>query len=693
MVNVKKSCIVGLAVLLSFLFLGGSVAAAQYGTVTVIADQANLRAGPGTSFPIAGTVRAGQSLELITQEREWAKVRYAGKEAWIHTSLVEFRLDLQPTLAVVTASRANLRSGPSTSTSIVGRANRSQSFVAIAKRTGWVMIQTQGGGHAWIAEDLVKLQTLNEQWLKTSNVAREALALVDSSLRFSPADFSGVVTSVRAGSILKYEGSQQGWLLVRTASGKRGWIDANDVKLYNRVAFPQSVNYRLETDVWEIQQLPMRKAKSTCNLRSGPGTQYKVVGRLQGGTVVKVLSVSAGWLKVSTPNGNTAWVASYLTVPYSTPAIAKVRLEASTPHLKTLTVEGDLSRAVPFISPSGTGAGVFLSDGAGRDALLDVNAYDLTTLSLNRNGIWLGTKMWPKIELVERTPNRLVFRVSTDITGVTLSSRSDRDVLFIQARGYLSPTVEWNESRHAVSITAPGANYTGSTQSFKGRLATSVYVASSSNLNIDLRSTVGPRYIARQIPGGLQFELVGPGLAGKKILIDAGHGGPDPGAVGPTGLYEKDVNLQIAMRLKSVLEAMGAQVYMTRTSDSEMDLESRAAMAGNIQADCMVSVHNNANVDRSVRGTSVYLAKNTPNTSVSSVLARILADELSSKLGSENKGARLSNLYIPRESGVPCVIAEVLFISNPTEEALLRAPDTVQRAAEGLATGLQKFFQ
>lgn len=672
-------------------------------TVVVIPAQANLRKAPSLSAPVLAVLKAGQELSVLGEQKDWFKVNYQGQEAWIHKSVVEINLEKELVLATITASMANLRQGPGTSYPIVTRAAKSQSFRALAIRTGWVKLELSPGKLAWVSEGLVALSVLDETALRGSPRPKAAVAVADTSLRFSPADFSGVVATIRQGTALKYEASKNSWVLVQTPAGRRGWLDATDIKLYDVVPFAESVNYRVETDLWEIKLLPLAKVKSTSNLRAGPGTNHRVLTKLTAGTILKVLERREGWLKVSTPQGTTGWIASYLTLYQSNPAISTVRVEAKTPHTKLLVVEGRLSSGYPFISPKGTGVGVFLRDPEARLGFLDVNSYDLVNLSVGPTGVWLTTTQWPRIELVQKTANTMVFEISTEVTGITLSGRQDRDVVFIQARGFVSPTVTWNEASKTIELTAPGARYSGSTRVFTGNFAGRVSV-NTSDFSVRIESRVGPRYVAREIAGGLQLELLSPGLKGKRIVIDAGHGGPDPGAIGPTGLKEKDVNLAIALRLKALLESKGAVVYMTRMADTEAllppgqkeplgDLETRATWAKAVQADCMVSVHNNANPDSSMRGTSVYLAKSTPNTAASVALAQAVQEELSRALGSENRGIRFSNLYVPRESGVPCIIAEVLFVSNPADEALLKSPSVQDRAAAGIASGVERFFQ
>jgi len=99
-------------------------------------------------------------------------------------------------------------------------------------------------------------------------------------------------------------------------------------------------------------------------------------------------------------------------------------------------------------------------------------------------------------------------------------------------------------------------------------------------------------------------------LTGRKIFVDAGHGGSDPGAIGPTGLQEKDVNLDVALRLRDWLQDLGASVEMSRTTDIFIPLGTRADLANGFGADRFISIHNNAFTSPTANGTETFTAPN-----------------------------------------------------------------------------------
>src|SRR4030042_833532 len=125
-----------------------------------------------------------------------------------------------------------------------------------------------------------------------------------------------------------------------------------------------------------------------------------------------------------------------------------------------------------------------------------------------------------------------------------------------------------------------------------------------------------------------------------KVYIDAGHGGSDPGALG-SGLKEKDANLDIALRLKSKLEANGFIVVMTRANDAYSTLDERVNMANNSGADIFLSIHNNAALSQYAHGTETYWSSN--GVSGSNQFANLIQANLVSQIGRANRGTKTAN--------------------------------------------------
>ncbi|MBA3445364.1 MAG: N-acetylmuramoyl-L-alanine amidase [Gemmatimonadales bacterium] len=179
-------------------------------------------------------------------------------------------------------------------------------------------------------------------------------------------------------------------------------------------------------------------------------------------------------------------------------------------------------------------------------------------------------------------------------------------------------------------------------------------------------------------------------LRGRIIALDPGH--PPLGSTGPTGLREAEANLAVAFQLRTMLEADGARVLMTRTSDSAVDLWPRVAMAEESGAELLVSIHNNALPDGinpfTNNGTSVFY--NQPR---SVTLASAIQRSLVRRLGLPDLGIGRADLAIVRATWMPSVLAEGMFLIIPEQEAALRTAEGTRRYARGVYEGIRGFLQ
>lgn len=163
------------------------------------------------------------------------------------------------------------------------------------------------------------------------------------------------------------------------------------------------------------------------------------------------------------------------------------------------------------------------------------------------------------------------------------------------------------------------------------------------------------------------------GLAGKRIVVDPGHGGNNPGAVGPTGLKESDANWQVSVALKHYLENQGgAKVLLTRSQYRDESLANRAYKANKWGADRFVSVHHNAATNRNWNGVETYSAIN--GSRASDDMRNKIHKRLVGGLGIRNIGAKKANFYVLRNTRMPAVLVEPSFISNRYQEARLKDP-------------------
>ncbi len=174
------------------------------------------------------------------------------------------------------------------------------------------------------------------------------------------------------------------------------------------------------------------------------------------------------------------------------------------------------------------------------------------------------------------------------------------------------------------------------------------------------------------------------------IVLDAGHGGFDPGAVGKN-LQEKEVNLKIVDRLESILKSHGFKVKLTRKDDTFISLNRRVKMANNDGARLFISIHNNSSSKSTSEGTETFIAPN--KTGDSLLLAENIQKQLIDKLGLVNRGVKKEHLYVIKYTEMPAVLVEVAFLSNPAEEKLLLKDSFLTEAAVAISQGIFDYFE
>jgi N-acetylmuramoyl-L-alanine amidase len=218
------------------------------------------------------------------------------------------------------------------------------------------------------------------------------------------------------------------------------------------------------------------------------------------------------------------------------------------------------------------------------------------------------------------------------------------------------------------------------------------------------------------------------GLGASKIVIDPGHGGRDPGALG-AGVSEAEVVLDVALRLEKLLRAAGVEVVLTRRTDEYVPLEERPAIAIREQADLFLSIHANASRSHSVRGVESYFLnfstdpaaeevaarenaatnrtiKNLPDIlraitlnnkldesrSFAAVIQRAMAAQLSgANSGIRNLGVKQAPFVVLIGADMPSVLVEIAFITNPQEGHLLKSAAFRQRIAQALFDAIRGY--
>lgn len=177
-------------------------------------------------------------------------------------------------------------------------------------------------------------------------------------------------------------------------------------------------------------------------------------------------------------------------------------------------------------------------------------------------------------------------------------------------------------------------------------------------------------------------------MAGRVVLIDPGHGGNDSGASGPTKVLEKNAVLDVGKRLAAAVRAMGGEALLTRDDDWDVSRGVRFRAAHEGRVDCLVSLHLGAPGTRNIRGTRTFYLPSHPE---SPTLAANIQAALVQKLNLVDRGVARDGKHFG-DLPVPAVVAELVCLHHPVEEALLRSWIFRERLAQSLGRGLKNYF-
>ncbi len=478
---------------------------------------------------------------------------------------------------------------------------------------------------------------------------------------------------------------------------------------------------------------------TTVNVRSGPGLSYSVTGDLEQGQTASVISKEGDWLEVRVDDKE-GWIASWLTTSKDEEQTASGQTAVSSVNGLNVRAQPDLSAAVLTKMKAGDEAEVVsatgdwleinfrntrgfvskqyisLADGAPetdqpadaekteekKDALSKVSSFEIAVSALNvRSKPDLSSK-------IQQTVNEgQVFPVvSIEGNWVEIQLAEDKNGWAYAFHGQLSDeTAETlsNDTQESVTILTDGTN-------LRTEATTASEVASRADAgdNLPVIDKQGEWYQV-SLPDGqaafvAEWVVSSEGaivekeqtevpdrkkgtLNGVTIVLDPGHGGNDGGTVGVRKTEEKELTLKTAETLSHHLNAAGAEVVMTRQSDTYVDLRKRVASSQQSGADAFVSIHYDSTDDSSVSGFTSYYQHD-----YQKELAQYPNSGLGDKLTLHDRGVQHGNYLVLRENQQPAVLVELGFLSNFNEERVLTTNQFREQAALGLYTGIINYF-
>lgn len=407
------------------------------------------------------------------------------------------------------------------------------------------------------------------------------------------------------------------------------------------------------------------------NIRENPATSSKGAGYLKRGQAVTIIQQEKDWSKISSGK-KAGWVPTrYLTLNESTGAQPK---ESKTEDTKPDDSKQGVTRVFKYYVTAGS---------------LNIREEPNTS-----SAVVTVAKKDEAVTLYEKNDKWGRVKTASGLSGWASLS-------YLTTKAPAKPAVPSPPIAVKPPVLTPGKTYVvvkqNGTKIRKGPGSSSSIVTSEKAGATLEKMAVDNGWIKVKTKSGkigwVANWLVSPavkGMKGKVIVIDPGHGGSDPGAVGKNKTQEKVINLQTANELKALLVKAGAKVIMTRTSNTsrKLELSERVAISHKNQADVFISIHYNAG-GPTATGIDTFYDTTYGN---EAELAKCIQTEVIKQTGMKSRGVKTAGFYVVKKNEMPSVLVELGFISNPQEEKLISSKAYQQKAAKGIFNGLNKYF-
>ncbi|MEH6944254.1 SH3 domain-containing protein [Bacillus sp. JJ722] len=451
-------------------------------------------------------------------------------------------------------------------------------------------------------------------------------------IRSNPSTNASVVGVLQQNQQVQIVGTQNGWSKIKFGS-ITGWVSSEYLK---------------------SKHLQGYTTGSSLNIRSKPRETSAKIGSLEKGTKVTIISESEGWLYVQAGSMN-GWVSKeYVALQTSsgdsstsgnnTSADGTVYVNSSTLNVRSnATTNSTIVQVlkqndqVTVLKEDGDWSKIQFSNGQGWVA----NQY-LT--SSTKNSTQVSTNQVSDENVVLRSNANLRTGPSTQHAAVVLGQAGSTYKL-------ISKSGDW------LQVQLPN----GST----------AWVAS---------------WLTTNTSGQQSSTNHSSGIQGKTIVLDAGHGGRDPGKIGSTYL-EKNLTLATVMQTASMLQAAGANVVFTRSEDTYLALDERVRVSHTANADAFISFHYNSALETSSGIMSFYYSPSKDLT-----LANSVQNELVKSTNLHDAGVHFGDFHVSRENNKPAILVELGFLSNPTEEGIVSTESYRQKVARGIVQGVTNYF-
>lgn len=715
--------------ILCFCIPGVGQAASTPGTVT--GSVVNVRPDPSTNNDRIGVIYQGTKVEILAQVGEWYNIQFGPVSGWVHKDYISTGA---PVAAISPPPSQN-------NTPIVTLDGKQMSFdVPPIIEDGRILVpmaaifRSMGATVEW------------NQSTRTVTAVRGTTHVVLPIDSYTPIvngtvwklDVPARIVGNRTLAPLRFVGEALG--------GTVSWDAANFKAV---LTSPPPINGGKDNNKSVVA---VNIGTSIVNLRGGPDTTYEVVAQANPGETLTVLGQQGDWYLVRRGPIN-AWVAGWVVEliregeqippsaeqPDSTPQEDSEPMDKDNPPVVTPSRGEDIDteRLTLNSERSAEGLKIFMESTARLDSDLTESSGRLTyvfkdcqlvgTSSLEK---WLGAQkimvqgrnVGSDVQVVINLPDGVAYETATENSG-------KREVLFIP--NYISSVTRTTFGSSGESITVKGIaalGYTSEVREKKLEVVIKNAVKGQAQSSYPYSSPLidSVTFASKKIDGqeatvmtitttkaakfsvGLNDDASALNvlfidkseLQSREplVVLDAGHGGSDPGASG-NGLKEKDINLAVTKEVGKILSDEGIRVAYTRNDDSFVALGDRPNIANMYNASIFVSIHCNSNISSSPSGTETYCyyPLSDPNLYIQKDerynLALRIQQEMIAALGLNNRGVKQANFQVLRQTDMPSALVEMAFISNPSDAALLAQGSVQKQAAKAIAKGISDYME
>lgn len=691
----------------------------------------NIRSGPGSDYAKIGSTNVNEAFTVLEENNGWFKVqRSDGSIGWLAgwlVSVVSGTADSSSSSAPASQPETTVSSSEAPSVYLDGKKLSFEVEPVIENSRTLVplraIFEAMGASVEW--NDTTRTVTAIKGTTKVVLPVGSTQPTVNG--QGWPLDVPAKIVQNRTLAPLRFVGEAFG--------GKVSWNDTTRTVTI--------VSGNTSSGTTESSQVNTATVSETeVNLRSGPSTAYDKVASASRGERMSVLAEKDGWYQVSR-GGSTAWVAGWVVnVAWEEETSTPAETNPAQVNPNPITVRPPvLGTDQVWISTKRDAEGVWVIIESGSRIYADVDESDqhirynitrrkvISTTNIeeaigtnkmaisavnNSDGTVIDITLPADIKDYKTLsedggkkemiliPNRIV-RVSREVAGTTgdniivytltpcnFSSSRNGDIIEVKME---STVIGLDRTEYKYSISPVLEKMTMS-QSLKDGPVTTLKIATKNMGDYSIFQTKDDNALNILLTAEKRTSQVRENV----VVIDAGHGGTEPGAIG-FGVMEKDINLKIALKVGSLLEKQGINVEYTRTTDKKLTPTERAEFANKLNAAAFVCIHNNSTTNSEVQGTETYYYAPIEDAELfwqkaeRANLATCVQNALVKALGRPNRGVKQDKEYtVLVKTQMPSILTEVSFLSNPEENTLLTSSSYQNKAAQAIADGILKYL-